>query len=247
MRLLDVGCGWGSMAIHAAKTYGARVVGITISQEQAERARERVGRGRRRRARRDPAAGLPRPWRRDVRRDLVDRHVRARRRGTTRRVLRCPAVGLVPDGPAAQPRHLVDRRFAARPPVVHRSLRVPRRRAHRRWRSRAGDGARRLRSPRRRVASRALRAHAARMGGQPRGRSGTTPSTVGDEPQARVWRLYMAAPRSASKTAGSACTKSSASCRRRPAKRPSRPPAPTGSERTSNSFPLPATRDTQGR
>jgi len=42
LRLLDVGCGWGSMAMHAAKNYGARVVGITISQEQHERARERV-------------------------------------------------------------------------------------------------------------------------------------------------------------------------------------------------------------
>ena len=31
MRLLDVGCGWGSMAIHAAARYGARVVGVTIS------------------------------------------------------------------------------------------------------------------------------------------------------------------------------------------------------------------------
>ncbi|WP_143765354.1 class I SAM-dependent methyltransferase [Catenulispora acidiphila] len=42
MRLLDVGCGWGSMAIHAATHYGARVVGITISAAQAELARERV-------------------------------------------------------------------------------------------------------------------------------------------------------------------------------------------------------------
>ena len=33
-RLLDVGCGWGSMAIHAASRYGARVVGVTISREQ---------------------------------------------------------------------------------------------------------------------------------------------------------------------------------------------------------------------
>ena len=33
-RLLDVGCGWGSMAIHAARNYDAEVVGITISQEQ---------------------------------------------------------------------------------------------------------------------------------------------------------------------------------------------------------------------
>ena len=42
MRLLDVGCGWGSMAIHAASTYGANVVGITISKEQAELARKRA-------------------------------------------------------------------------------------------------------------------------------------------------------------------------------------------------------------
>jgi cyclopropane-fatty-acyl-phospholipid synthase len=42
LRLLDVGCGWGSLAIHAAKTYGVRVVGITISQEQATLAMERV-------------------------------------------------------------------------------------------------------------------------------------------------------------------------------------------------------------
>jgi cyclopropane-fatty-acyl-phospholipid synthase len=41
-RLLDVGCGWGSMAIHAAAAYQAEVVGITISQEQAKLARERV-------------------------------------------------------------------------------------------------------------------------------------------------------------------------------------------------------------
>ena len=42
VRLLDVGCGWGSMAIHAAQRYHAEVVGITISREQAELARERV-------------------------------------------------------------------------------------------------------------------------------------------------------------------------------------------------------------
>ncbi|MEU8973080.1 cyclopropane-fatty-acyl-phospholipid synthase family protein [Streptomyces monashensis] len=41
-RLLDVGCGWGSMAIHAAREHGASVVGITLSQEQAAYARKRV-------------------------------------------------------------------------------------------------------------------------------------------------------------------------------------------------------------
>jgi cyclopropane-fatty-acyl-phospholipid synthase len=42
MRLLDIGCGWGSMALHAATRHGAEVVGVTISAEQAAAARERV-------------------------------------------------------------------------------------------------------------------------------------------------------------------------------------------------------------
>ncbi|WP_329218002.1 cyclopropane-fatty-acyl-phospholipid synthase family protein [Streptomyces sp. NBC_01485] len=41
-RLLDVGCGWGSLAVHAAREHGANVVGITLSQEQAAYARKRV-------------------------------------------------------------------------------------------------------------------------------------------------------------------------------------------------------------
>jgi cyclopropane-fatty-acyl-phospholipid synthase len=41
-RLLDVGCGWGSMALHAARRYGARVVGVTISAKQVDLARRRV-------------------------------------------------------------------------------------------------------------------------------------------------------------------------------------------------------------
>ncbi|MFD4760799.1 class I SAM-dependent methyltransferase [Streptomyces sp. NPDC058439] len=41
-RLLDVGCGWGSMALHAAREYGARVTGVTLSAEQAAYARKRI-------------------------------------------------------------------------------------------------------------------------------------------------------------------------------------------------------------
>jgi cyclopropane-fatty-acyl-phospholipid synthase len=42
MRLLDVGCGWGSLVLHAAGNYGVHAVGVTISPEQAELARRRV-------------------------------------------------------------------------------------------------------------------------------------------------------------------------------------------------------------
>ncbi|HXE46425.1 MAG TPA: cyclopropane-fatty-acyl-phospholipid synthase family protein [Conexibacter sp.] len=41
-RLLDVGCGWGSLVLHAAQRYGVRAVGITLSPEQAREARRRV-------------------------------------------------------------------------------------------------------------------------------------------------------------------------------------------------------------
>ena len=43
-RLLDVGCGWGTMAIHAAAAYGARCVGVTLSEPQARYATERARR-----------------------------------------------------------------------------------------------------------------------------------------------------------------------------------------------------------
>src|SRR5207253_1198245 len=41
-RVLDVGCGWGAFAIHAAARYGVEVVGITLSEPQAALARARV-------------------------------------------------------------------------------------------------------------------------------------------------------------------------------------------------------------
>ena len=34
MRMLDVGCGWGSLSLHAAQHFGAQVTGVTISREQ---------------------------------------------------------------------------------------------------------------------------------------------------------------------------------------------------------------------
>jgi cyclopropane-fatty-acyl-phospholipid synthase len=48
MRLLDIGCGWGALIMHAAANYGVYATGITLSQAQASLARERI-----------EAAGLP--------------------------------------------------------------------------------------------------------------------------------------------------------------------------------------------
>jgi cyclopropane-fatty-acyl-phospholipid synthase len=42
MRLLDVGCGWGGMLLHAAEHHGVSAVGVTLSRPQAELARKRA-------------------------------------------------------------------------------------------------------------------------------------------------------------------------------------------------------------
>lgn len=41
-RLLDVGCGWGTMVLHAAQHYGVRVLGVTLSRQQAEYGQKRI-------------------------------------------------------------------------------------------------------------------------------------------------------------------------------------------------------------
>ncbi|MEA2007960.1 MAG: cyclopropane-fatty-acyl-phospholipid synthase family protein, partial [Chloroflexota bacterium] len=41
-RLLDIGCGWGGLVIHAAKQYGVEALGITLSQPQVDLANERI-------------------------------------------------------------------------------------------------------------------------------------------------------------------------------------------------------------
>jgi cyclopropane-fatty-acyl-phospholipid synthase len=42
MRLLDIGCGWGGMLLHAAEHHGVQAVGVTLSRPQAELARKRA-------------------------------------------------------------------------------------------------------------------------------------------------------------------------------------------------------------
>jgi cyclopropane-fatty-acyl-phospholipid synthase len=42
MRLLDVGCGWGGMVMHAAREYGVKALGVTLSAEQAQWAQRAI-------------------------------------------------------------------------------------------------------------------------------------------------------------------------------------------------------------
>jgi cyclopropane-fatty-acyl-phospholipid synthase len=43
-RLLDVGCGWGGLTVHAAKHYGVQVIGVTLSERQASWGAETIER-----------------------------------------------------------------------------------------------------------------------------------------------------------------------------------------------------------
>ena len=58
-RLLDVGCGWGSMAIHAARHHQATVTGVALEPRAGRRGKTAGGAGRSGRPDRDPPAGLP--------------------------------------------------------------------------------------------------------------------------------------------------------------------------------------------
>ena len=162
-RVLDVGCGWGSFAVHAAKRHGVHVTGITLSEPQAERARQRA---------RD--AGVD---------DRVEIRVMDYRELRGERFDAIASIGMVEHvgdvnidayaqtladllavrRPAAQPRHraAAPRRAGGRP--VLRALRVPRRRAAAPVARAVRARARGLRDAARRGLPRGLRAHAARV------------------------------------------------------------------------------------
>ncbi len=80
-RLLDIGCGWGSMSLYAAEHFGAQVTGVTIAAEQKRFIDATDPRTRPRGPGRDPAPGLPRRARRRLRRGGLARDGRARRPG----------------------------------------------------------------------------------------------------------------------------------------------------------------------
>ena len=223
MRLLDVGCGWGSMAMHAAR--------------ELRRARWSASRSRRSRPR-WPASGSPTPASTDrveIRlqdyRDLggetfdaissigMFEHVGASR---DRRVLRrrCTACSRPAGGCSTTPSPApAAPRLGA--PHVHRPLRVPRRRAAstsaRRGRAMR---ARRLRGARRRVAARALRAARCAPGSPTSRPTGTSAVALGRRgPGPGVAAVHGRLRARLRGRRASACTRCSASSRRRRAQR----------------------------
>ena len=191
-RLLDVGCGWGSMAIHAARHHHASVTGVTLSRAQADEARRRVA-----------EAGLADQIEirlqdyRDLGGEQFDaissigmfEHVGSPPHG---RVLRDAPASAGPHRTAAEPRHLQAGRVVPRTAVLRRALRVPRRRAGRRGRGGPGHAAagfevRDVESLREHYA-RTLRHWVANL----EGHWDQAVALVGP-PRANIWRLYMAA------------------------------------------------------
>ena len=198
MRLLDVGCGWGGMAVHAAAAL--RRAAPSASRCRAARPNTRSTRSRK------PALddhveirvpGLPRRRRRTVRRDQLDRHVRARRRGPSRRVLRrastrsCARSGRVlnhgisrtPGRPQPRSRRqsFIDR-YVFPDGELHEMGRVVSRM------QRAGFEVRHVESLREHYAP-----HLARVGREPRSGRGTRPCDWPAPAGRAIWRLYMAA------------------------------------------------------
>ncbi len=170
-RLLDVGCGWGGMVMHAAEHYGVEAIGVTLSAPQAEWAQRAIAE----RGLGDSAEVRFGDYR-DVtetglRRGVVDRAHRAHRGEEPRLLLQLPVTEGEDRGTAAQP-HDHARLEPPEPPrrKVHRPLRLPRRRARGAGDDRLGDARPRLRAAPRGEPARALRDDAARVGRQPRAR-----------------------------------------------------------------------------
>ena len=170
MRFLDVGCGWGSLSLHAAQHYGAQVTGVTIAAEQKRFIDARIAeRGLQDRVEirlqdyREIPEATGRPA---VRRRRVARDGRARRREELRDLrpgaARRGEAGRTGADPADVPRRRTRRPSRRRPVhrVVHRArhAHAPGRRDGGVPRARGAGGARRARP------ARALRADRRRRG-----------------------------------------------------------------------------------
>ena len=126
-RLLDVGCGWGGMVRHAAREYGVRALGVTLSREQAEWAQQKI-----KEEGLDHLAEVRHLDYRDVQETAFDavssigltEHIGVDRLPG---VLPVPARQAGAGRAAAQPLHHPSGQPAAADRCVHRPLRVPRR------------------------------------------------------------------------------------------------------------------------
>ena len=189
-RVLDVGCGWGSFAIHAAERHGVEVVGITLSEPQADEARRRV----RERGLEDRVEIRVADYRElepasfdaiasigmveHVGSNQID--VYARRLGSR------AAAGR----PAAQPRHRPRAGGRSRGGRLLRALRVPRRRSAASVPHRARAGARRPQDRSRGGIPGGLRRDAEPLAAAPGRRPDDAVRLAGEE-RVRVWRLYL--------------------------------------------------------
>ncbi len=173
MRLLDVGCGWGGMVMHAAAEHGVKALGVTLSRNQADWAQaEIVRRG---------LQGVAEVRHLDYR-DAPESEFDA-----------ISSIGLTEHiGNAQLPAYFSSLRDRLRPGgrllnhcitqprtpheghrPVHRPVRVPGRPAGGGRADRERDERRRLRDPARGEPARALRPHAGRLERQPRASTGS--------------------------------------------------------------------------
>ena len=192
MRLLDVGCGWGGMVLHAAQHHGVTAVGVTLSQEQAVLARERIA-----------EAGLADKIEIRVQdyRDIHDgpfdaissigmfEHVglsRAEEYFEDLYELLAPGARLL--------NHAISRpdpsKAAIRASLVHGQVRVPRCGPHRGGHRGFRDAETPSRSARCGIAPRALRQDAPLLGAQSRGKLGPGPEVGRPRPGAGVAPLH---------------------------------------------------------
>ena len=174
MRLLDVGCGWGGMVMHAAAEHGVKALGVTLSRNQAEWAQAEIER-----------RGLSRPGRgappRLPRRAGVASSTRSAPSGSpsTSASAQLPAYFALAARPAAprraaaQPLHHPAAHAAQAPadPFIDRYV-FPDGQLEPVGRIVIRDERRRLRDPARGEPARALRPTLARLGRQPRGALG---------------------------------------------------------------------------
>ena len=171
------GCGWGGMVRHAAKNYGVKALGVTLSREQATWAQEAI--------KRDGLDDLAEVRHLDYR-DVAESEFDAISSiGLTEHIgiKQLPGVLLVPARTSCVPggrllNHCITRPHN-RPTThrrVHRPLHLPRRRAHRVGPDHHRDAGRRLRGAARGEPARALRDDAAGPGRRTSPRTGTSAS-----------------------------------------------------------------------